>query len=326
MTAPLIPVAEGIYQVPIPLPFALRIVNCYLLRDHDGWAVLDTGINTAQGQAAWRAAWGELGVQPRHIQRIFLTHVHPDHYGLAGWLQAQVTADGGQAEVYASPREIQQARLIWEQESTFDFAAYLMRHGMPDDMARAVDSGLDDTRTMTLPHPAALRPLEPDSTLDIGARRFKLLLAQGHADGQLMFYDERDALLLSGDHVLMHITPNIGIWTETDPHPLRRYLQSLETLRHLPVRLALPGHKALIHDWSGRIRELEQHHDERLHHTLQAVHDGHTDAYHVALRIFQHVRFTPHEWRFALAEALAHLDELVLRGRIAQEGDRFALA
>ncbi len=325
MSAPLIPVAEGVYQVPIPLPFALRIVNCYLLRDHDGWAVLDTGINTPQGQAAWRAAWDALGIRPREIRRVFMTHVHPDHFGLAGWLQAQIVADGGAAAVYASPREIRQAQLIWERESTLDFAAYLARHGMPPDMARAVDSGLDDTRTMTLPHPEQLHPLDPDSVIDTGARQFKLLLAEGHADGQLLFYDQRDALLLSGDHVLMHITPNIGIWTETDPHPLRRYLQSLDALGDLPVRLALPGHKALIHDWAGRIRELQQHHEERLERTLQAVRDGHTDAYHVALVIFQHMRFTPHEWRFALAEALAHLDELALRGQLMQEGERFGL-
>lgn len=326
MTTPLIPVADDVYQVPIPLPFALRIVNCYLLRDHDGWAVLDTGINTPEGQATWRAAWSELGITPRQIQRIFLTHVHPDHYGMAGWLQAQIAADGGHAPVYASPREIQQARLIWEQESTQDFAAYLARHGMPPEMAHAVNAGLDDTRLMTLPHPEALHPLEPNTILDMGARQFQLLLAEGHADGQLLFYDAHDALLLSGDHVLMHITPNIGIWTETDPHPLRRYLQSLGGLRDLPVRLALPGHKALIHDWAGRIRELQQHHEVRLRLTLQAVRDGHTDAYHVALVIFQHMRFTPHEWRFALAEALAHLDELVLRGQLVQEAERFALA
>lgn len=326
MMTPVMPVAEGVYQVPIPLPFALRSVNCYLLREDEGWAVLDTGINTPQGQAAWRAAWSALEITPRQLRRIFLTHVHPDHFGLAGWLQAQIAHDGGHALVYASPREIRQAQLIWEQESPQDFAAYLVQHGMPADMARAVDAGLDDTRIMTLPHPSALHPLEPDTILEVGKRQFRLLLAQGHADGQLLFYDERDALLLSGDHVLMQITPNIGIWTETDPHPLRRYLESLAALRSLPVRLALPGHKALIHDWSGRIRELEQHHDERLQHTLNAVCRGHVDAYSVALVIFQHMRFTPHEWRFALAEALAHLDELVLRGELIQEGERFSLA
>jgi glyoxylase-like metal-dependent hydrolase (beta-lactamase superfamily II) len=326
MNAPLIPVADDIYQVPIPLPFALRIVNCYLLRDESGWAILDTGINTPEGRAAWKAAWAALGIKPRQIQRIFLTHVHPDHFGLAGWIQAQTIADGGHAEVYASPREIRQAQLIWEQESEHDFAEYLMQHGMPEDMARAVNAGLDDTRAMTLPHADALHPLMTGSLLEVGTRRFRLLLAEGHADGQLLFYDERDALLLSGDHVLMGITPNIGIWTETDPHPLRRYLQSLAALRDLPVRLALPGHKALIHDWSGRIRELEQHHEERLHLTLEAVRSGRTDAYRVALVIFQHMRFTPHEWRFALAEALAHLDELVLRGQLVQQGERFTLA
>ena len=315
MTLP-IEVADGIYQIQIPLPFALRIVNCYLLRDGDGWTILDTGINTPEGQAVWLGAFAALNIQLRNLRRILLTHVHPDHYGMAGWLQTLAAHQDHELPVYTSPKEIRQASMIWENYGTLQFSDWLITQGMPETMARAVDAGLEDTRLMTLPHPPELLPIYADDTLTIGERNFTLILADGHSDGQLMLYDADDKLMLSGDHVLMKITPNIGRWTHTDPQPLQRYLASLNNLRDLEVRLALPGHKALIHDWRGRITELLAHHEERLQHTQDALQAGNITPYDVTLVIFQHMKFTPHEWRFALAEALAHMDELERRSLV----------
>lgn len=319
-------VAEGIYQVCIPLPFALRIVNCYLLRDDDGWTVVDSGINTAAGRAVWQATFQALRIRPRQLRRLVVTHVHPDHFGLAGWLQGLAAEDGGALPLYTSPREILQYQWIWQRQSDVHFGQWLISQGMPAPMADEVNAGQEDTHTMTLPHPSAPQPIHPGETLIIGGRRFLLLQGSGHSDGQLLLYDADDRLLLCGDHVLMKITPNIGLWTKTDPHPLRRYLASLAELRPLPVRLALPGHKTLITDWQARVEELIAHHEERLALTLQAVGNGCRSPYAVARVIFSGMaHFTAHEWRFALAEALAHLDELAQRGAIHQADDGFAL-
>jgi len=341
-------VAEGIYQVRIPLPFALNSVNCYLLRDEDGWAIVDTGIHWPKALDAWRAAFAELQLSPADVSRIVLTHVHPDHYGLAGWWQAQAAEHGRVVQVYTSAREIQQARLIWSEheDERVHFGQWLIDQGMPQAMAQEVHAGMDDTRAMTRPAPSALHALDTSEGLLIGGRRWRLLEYGGHSDGHLLLYDEADQLMLCGDHVLMKITPNIGIWTQTDPNPLGNFIASLETLRELPVRLALPGHKTLIHDWRGRIEELLAHHEERLQVTLQAVQAGrHTPyevstmlsplvqtalavqagrhtPYEVSLAIFDSARFTAHEWRFALAEGLAHLDHLDHRGEIVRSEER----
>ena len=79
-------VAQGIYQIQLPLPFPLRIVNSYVLRDGEGWTIIDTGINYPAGRSAWLAALAKLEIAPKTIHRIILTHAHPDHYGMAGWL------------------------------------------------------------------------------------------------------------------------------------------------------------------------------------------------------------------------------------------------
>ena len=112
----------------------------------------------------------------------------------------------------------------------------------------------------------------------------------------------------------MKITPNIGLWPESDPHPLQRFLASLNEVRSLDVRLALPGHRALITDWRGRIDEIIAHHEERLERTLDAVGSGAT-AYQIAGQLFDFQRLSVHEMRFALVEALAHLDYLIEQRR-----------
>jgi glyoxylase-like metal-dependent hydrolase (beta-lactamase superfamily II) len=319
-------VADGIYKVCLPLPFALRIVNCYLLRDGAGWAVVDCGINTDEGRATWHSVFQELGIRPRDLTKIILTHVHPDHFGLAGYLQVLAQEDGHSVSVYTSPREDRQARLIWHAQSDVMFKDWLVANGMPIDMATVVDAGMGNTRAMTLPHPPRLEAIHDGETLQIGERTFRLIGAEGHSDGQLMLFCEQDGVMLSGDHVLMKITPNIGLWTETDPHPLQRYLANLHAVKTLPVRVALPGHKWLITDWRGRVEELIAHHHERLDKTLEAVHDGRTNPYDVSLFIFESMRFSPHEWRFALAEALAHLDYLVQDGRLHYHADTHTFA
>ncbi len=313
-------VAPEIYQVKIPLPFALNIVNCYLLRDGDGWTLIDCGINTAKGRETWQQAFTALAMRPRDIRRIVLTHVHPDHYGLAGWLQATIAADGGSATVWTTPREKRQAQLIWQGGSTLPFGVWLRQNGMPDDMAERVDSSMDDTRAMTQPAPDALHTLEIGTPLVIGARTYETSTASGHSDGHLLLFSREDGIMISGDHVLMKITPNIGLWTETDAQPLRRYLTSLRALQSLPVTLGLSGHKTLVQDWGGRIAELLHHHDERLQHVQDAVAAGARTPYDVSLHIFPTERFTAHEWRFALAESLAHLDYLHAEGVLTAEG------
>lgn len=308
-------IAEGIYQVQLPLPFALRIVNAYLLDNADGsWTIVDTGLNRPESTELWLAVFAALGIAPRQISQIVLTHVHPDHFGLAGWLQ-----ELSGAPVRLSRREAEGAQVFWMDAGNRyrTMTEQMDRAGVPAEMTEQVIAGVAFMIAMTAPHPTRWEYLTPGEPLHMGGRAFTPLLAPGHSDGQLLFYDPADRLLLSGDHVLMKITPNIGLWPETDPNPLGRFLDSLRAVRPLDVRLALPGHRQPITDWQGRIDELIAHHDERLNHTLDAVNGGAT-AYEVAGRVFDFNRLTVHEMRFALVETLAHLEALVLRGDLRQ--------
>jgi glyoxylase-like metal-dependent hydrolase (beta-lactamase superfamily II) len=319
MALKVMPVVEGIYQVKLPLPFALNSVNCYLIREHRGWTVVDCGINTEAARNTWLATLQAMNIRPREIRHIVLTHVHPDHFGLAGWLSQLVQSDGGRVRVYLSEREHRQVRMIWQQETKVIFRDWLIQLGMPVAMADSATHGMDNTRDMTLPHPTQYTYLPANSTLKIGERTFKALLAPGHSDGQLMFYSAEDGVMLSGDHILMKITPNIGLWTDTDPHPLQRFMASLREFSGMPVRIGLPGHKAIILDWAERIEQLISHHNDRLYKAMEGIDSGLHTPFEISQYIFQSFRFSPHEWRFALAEAYAHLDYLEQLGKVKKE-------
>lgn len=308
------PIAENIYQIRLPLPFALNHVNCYLLREADGWTMLDTGLNWPESQQAWQVAFAELEIDDSQLRRIILTHMHPDHFGAAGYWQERTGA-----LVYMSPREAELAQTVWVEngwraELSSDF---WQRAGVMGAALETVTSTTDRLRQRTMPHPVAVAHLLPDTTIAMAGREWQILHAPGHADGQLIFYDAAEQLLLSGDQVLMKITPNIGLWPTTEPNPLGRYLTSLTQLATLPVRVAWPGHGRPITEWPVRLAELQTHHQARLAN-MRAAADG-ASALTVAQRVFNFAKFSDHEVRFAVAETLAHLDYLVLHGELQRD-------
>lgn len=315
MTEPAIThVADDIVQVQLPLPYRLNIVNCYLLRGDDGWTLLDTGLNTAPARARWRRAMKALDFRPDDIEKIVLTHMHPDHFGMAGWWQRQAEKP---MPVCLPEREQPQTRVFYRRANTQLYHQWMLDCGIDQETVEAVESALYSTRDLTQPHPLRQAYLREDQRLRLGKRDFRSIHAPGHSDGQLIFYDEADKLMLCGDHVLMKITPNIGSWPHTQPDPLGRFLRSLDELKALEVRIALPGHKWLITDWRGRIEELIGHHHSRLAHTLEALEGGAHSVFEVGSRLFPLERLTAHEWRFAMAETLAHLNCLRERGQVA---------
>lgn len=302
------PVTPDIFQVRIPVPFPLKYVNCYLLREPNGWTLLDTGLNDEPGMSAWTHAFDALKISPREIRRILLTHLHPDHFGLAGYFQQ--LAD---APVYALDREVETMPIVWraDREHIARLGAFFTQHGVPPSIVADIQERSELLLHWMQPLPA-LTPLSESDTITIGGRHYRVVWTPGHADGHMMLYRAEDGLLLAGDMILAKITPNIGLWPRLDPNPLKSYLGSLDKTEALNARIALTGHRAVIENVAARIRELRVHHAERAQACWKTADE--CSAYEIALGTFERLE-TSEDVRMALVETLAHLEFLTSEGR-----------
>jgi glyoxylase-like metal-dependent hydrolase (beta-lactamase superfamily II) len=309
------PVANGVWQLKLPVPFPLRYVSVYLVRGDDGWTLIDAGYDYPPARAAWEAGAADAGCDlARDVDRIVVTHFHPDHIGAARWLGEKTGAP-----VCMMEREIPSARKLWGSSDTGPFVEYLFRQGMEPDMAEVAAAVM----RYVLPLPEEMVPIRAGQRLAVGENTVRIIHVPGHADNQIVLHDEARGILFAADHLLLGITPNIGLWPESEPHPLARYLESLENMRGLGADLILPGHGPVFHDLDGRIGELISHHEERLEVMRREISDRPKTSYEVSRIVFRGT-LTEHQRCFALAETLAHLDHLVLEGR-AQRIDNGAV-
>ena len=302
--------APGVIRVQIPLPIAaLRFVNVYLVEGERGWALVDSGMHTEEAEQALDDGLRDAGVAMRDLRRAFITHLHPDHMGMAGTLER-----AGVPVVMHRP-EIENARLVWSKDHALIDQTYtfFQRHGMPAD----VDEGMRQAwiamgrRVDDIAAPIAV---DDGAIVDLGGRPTRARWTPGHTDHHAVLVEERDGLLFAGDHVLPRITSNIGLYPHSRDDPLGDFLDALRAMRDLPVRHVLPAHGDPFQDLTGRVDELLAHHDARLDATLAAVGSRKRTAYEIARDLFPKLR-SPHEERFALAETLAHLRYLERRGR-----------
>ncbi|HET7478235.1 MAG TPA: MBL fold metallo-hydrolase, partial [Rubrobacteraceae bacterium] len=269
--------------------------------------VIDPGFDYPPAREVWESKTAEIGLDlERDVARIIVTHLHPDHIGLVRWLEER-----SGAPVWMLEGEIENARHVWDPDrGSEDFVRFLVRNGMDRETAEATAG----TTRLGIRLPERLNALHRDEEIELGSSAARVIHTPGHSDFHFVLHDEERRLLFAGDQLLLKITPNIGRWTYTAPHPLERYLDSIKGLRGMDVDLVFPGHGPLFHDLDGRIDELVLHHEERLS-VMHAAFDGEpATPFEIARRVFAD-DLTHHQLRFALAETLAHLECLADEGR-----------
>ncbi|WP_306010701.1 MBL fold metallo-hydrolase [Paenibacillus sp. P46E] len=304
----------GIIQVSVPMDLPLRQVNSYILPDRNRqFTVIDPGPHTPQAELAWENVLKELGYSWGEIRDIVITHHHPDHYGLAGWLQSR---SGG--KVWISERAHAEARLTWGEAATLNEALpqFFLSHGMPGEWIQGVREHLERFLPQVTPQPDVtyLNTTEP---FLMGNRKWKPIVTGGHAPGHLSFYDGGSGQILCGDAVLPQISPNVSLQPGSDPQPLLTFMEGLRELRSLRVSQAFPGHRKPFAGFTERADSLLRHHEERLDTTAALLEDGPLSGFAVCEALFRSRVSNAHQMRFAMSEALAHLAELVRRERAA---------
>jgi glyoxylase-like metal-dependent hydrolase (beta-lactamase superfamily II) len=321
-------VRPGLWSVPVPLPNnSLRYVFVYVFETDRGPFLIDAGWNTDDALAALSEGMRHLGSDISEVQGVLVTHIHPDHYGLAGHIR-----DLSGAWIALHPAD---AALIHDRyEAPTDLlervGAMLRRMGAPPEELAT----LQNASMPVLPFVESVRPdvlMEDGDKPEIPGWDLAAIWTPGHSPGHLCFWESSNALMLSGDHVLPRITPNIPFHPQAGADPLGDYLRSLQKLEAYDADEVLPAHEHRFVGLGSRLAELHSHHEARFGEVIAAIRDGATSAWDIASRMGWSRPWNRIEGfmrRAAVGEALAHLRALEMRGivrEVPEEPSRWEL-
>lgn len=312
-------VAPGIFWVRMPLPFALDHINLWLLEDGDGWALVDTGVANDDTISIWSEIFEtKLGGKP--ITRVIVTHLHPDHVGLAGWITRKfgVTLEMSRTDYLMCRALVADTGQEAPQEA-IDFyrGAGFSERGLDAYRARFGNFG---ERVYKLPD--VFKRVKEGDRLTIGGREWRVIVGSGHAPEHLCLYCEEAKILISGDQVLPRISSNISLHpTEAYSDPVQDWIDSCAKLRaEIPNDvLVLPAHNEPFYGLHARLTRLIDGHEKNLKNLLRSL-DEPKRAIDVFGALFKR-KIGRDVFFMATGESLAHLACLVHRGLAVAEKD-----
>lgn len=320
-------VAPGVMWVRLQINVFLDHINVWLLRDNhdarDGWTLVDCGISSDYTRQQWEDIFAHH-LQGLPILRVLVTHVHPDHIGLAEWICTRF-----QTDFWISMTDFYVARAFSQPGSGFGggerAAAFYRRNGISDaNVLERARSRSDDYPEMVPAIPSSFHRLMDGDTIDIGDRTFRCVVGHGHAPEHIALHSESDAILIAGDMVLPRISTIVTVnEIEPDANPLALFLRSIRKFRSADARtLVLPSHGRPFRGLHARLAQLEGHHAERLALVQRACASGTLSAAEVSPIMFGR-QIDPNHAIFALGETLAHLHFLWHSGQLRryQAGD-----
>ena len=311
---------SGVHALPIPTPFAVGRVNCYLV-DDDPLTLVDTGPNSGTSLTALEAALGEHGRRIEDLERIVITHQHMDHFGLVS-----ILVDRSGAEVCALDRLASWLERFGESTEEDDaFAeAIMLRHGIPGDMVMVLRALSRQYRAWGA-SATATTLLADGGTLGFAGRDWRVHHRPGHSPSDTVFHDERSGELVAGDHLIRHISSNplltrplVGGDGER-PKALVAYIASMKATQAMDVEVVLPGHGEAFGEHRALIDERLRMHDRRARKLHGLVEERPRTAYELAQELWGNVAVT--QAYLTLSEVLGHMDLLVDDGRVVEHED-----
>lgn len=316
-------IIPGIYQLKLPVPAPndqLDHVNVYLAGGDGDWLLIDTGWNTSKAFNVLERQLEEVGLGFEDITRIVITHLHIDHYGLAGRLKEVSRA---KVAMHRVERDFVDSRYMNMDELLTEIARWLYLHGVPGEELPHLQRASLGVRKFAAPVLPDI-VLEGGEYISAGPFNFKVLWTPGHSAGHICLYEPVKRILLSGDHILPTIFPNVGLHPQSGDNPLVDYLNSLKAIERLEVDITLPGHEGIFTDLGHRIGELYQHLEERKEAILGVLKEGEKTAYEISYRIPWIVNgvycsfddLLAFDKRLAVMSSLAHLEPLRTRGEV----------
>ncbi|MGC8201557.1 MBL fold metallo-hydrolase [Aliiroseovarius sp. PTFE2010] len=310
-------ITEDVRWIRLPLPMVLDHVNCYALRDDDGWTIVDTGFDTSKQRAIWRDVIdNHLDGAP--VVRVLVTHHHPDHIGLAGWFVSEFGA-----ELITTRTAYLMARMLYldEQDAPLpETLAFWRSAGMDPELyaKRAAERPFNFCDAIAK-LPLGYTRIVEGQVLRLAGRDWTIRMGNGHAPEHATLWSETGDLVLGGDQLLASISPNIGVHaTEPGADPLGEWLEACERLRPFATdnQLVLPGHKLPYTGLPTRMGQLIDNHHSALTRLTEFLRTPRT-ATGCFDQLFKR-KIGESEYGLAMVEAMAHLNHLYLTGKITR--------
>ncbi|GIH96069.1 MBL fold metallo-hydrolase [Planobispora siamensis] len=263
-------VRPGLWSIPVPLPaIPLRYVLVYALELPDGVAIVDAGWNTEEAYGALAAGLKIAGYEMTDVKAVLVTHIHPDHYGLAGRIR-EVSG----AWIGLHPADSRLLRDRYDDDAVDALVAQertlLVRSGVPrETLDELAGASMMIRHYVTMAKPDRL--IEDGDRLGLPGWDLRAIWTPGHSPGHLCFVEPERRLLFSGDHVLAKITPIVAVHPQSAPNPLADYLDALAAVRKFDVDEVLPAHEYRFLELAERVDHVMAHHEERLAEIETAV-------------------------------------------------------
>lgn len=317
-------VKPGVLWLRMPLPFALDHINLWALSDGGGWAVVDTGIRSAQVRTAWMALLAPSGpLAGRPISRVFATHMHPDHVGMAGWLTRRFDSS-----LWMTRDEYLSCRVMHAdtgREAPTDGVRFYQKAGWSETEVDEYRTRFGDFGKMIHPLPDSFVRLTDGQTVQIGNQVWEVVVGTGHSPEHACFYSRELDLLISGDQVLPRISSNTSVYpTEPQANPLQGWFDSIDRLlQRVPdSALVLPAHNEPFHGLHTRLEQLRASTLKGTDRVRQQLSQPLTTIELVRALYRSSVVAEQMHLNLATGETLAHLNYLSERGEItATEGE-----
>ena len=310
-------VADGIEWLRMPLPFSLNHINLWLLRDHDHWAIVDTGVGTTETLDLWSKVFVG-GMRGDPVSHVIATHLHPDHVGCAGFL-----ADHFDCDLWMARDEYMLCRILVAdtgRDAPEAGVEFYQRAGFTAEQLDSYKKAFGFFGKFVTPLPEAYKRLSDAEELTIGEFRWRIITGGGHSPEHACLFDEERNILIAGDQLLPTISSNVSVWpTEPLANPLQDWFDSLRRLRAKVPHdvLVLPAHGKPFRGAHTRIDTMIGEHEERLEslrrHCVQPQRAVDVFAALYRARIDDRNRI------MATGEAISHLNYLVSAGELEAE-------
>ncbi|HFD86600.1 MAG TPA: MBL fold metallo-hydrolase [Gammaproteobacteria bacterium] len=301
-------VIDGVYRLVMPLPFELNHINLYLLARNDGWVLVDCGLNNHGTRLVWEALL-KRGFFHKPIRQVVVTHYHPDHIGLAAWLQRRTTAS-----VLMTQGELEAARTsMYEGADSTQKRVRYRNFGLEGEaLDRLMQKGLQYPK-LVKELPEEVSTIAAGDVIPTDSGNWQVVIGSGHSPEQACLFNAANGILISGDHVLPTITPNISLNACSSDNPLHDYLVTLQKIADLGAVMYLPAHGKPAARPDQRIQALIAHHEKELDE-LCARWVGTKTVLQCSRKMFGELGLG--KLGFAIGEAAAHLAYLESRGLV----------